>query len=70
MVKFITLMVHPMVDFFTVLIPSNVDINILKISIDTHGKILLQHCENERLIHLIVNIYAPTEDDTNKEIFL
>ena len=42
-------------------------INILKITIDTNGRILLVHCEIEKSIYIIVNIYAPTKDDTKAQ---
>ena len=52
-----------------ILIPSNidVDINILKITTDTNGRILLFHCEIEKSIYVIVNIYAPTKDDAKAQ---
>ena len=52
-----------------ILIPSNidVDINILKITTDTNGRILLFHCEIEKSIYVIVNIYAPTKDNTKAQ---
>ena len=54
-----------------ILIPKNIkiDLNILSTKKDTQGRILIIECKLEEKICILVNIYAPTNDKPNEQIF-